>query len=272
MKGDIAPAVAFSTASLVLFPFGKAARLTQTISSRATVPSASLHPPPFRPSPLLFHSRQRISWPSLADCMGSAGKWTRTWLTAGSLCSINWNTCGGRVCCRTCSSCCGWLHTATARLRCSTPDSTSPAQKGRTDQETNFTREERFQVWSDQPDASSTSRTKQRNLMFSVCVAIFSYFSCLQFQGDSSGNQRLRVFLPLPRWINPWHHHVVGLRQCQLRVYSARVDHTPKNEATYPEQAAPHRAAPPEGKIAASLLCPSGPVSGRTNQSFHEPF
>ncbi len=47
---------------------------------------------------------------------------------------MSWNTWGGSVCCSTCSNCCGWLQTATARLKCSTPDSTSPAKAAFTKQ------------------------------------------------------------------------------------------------------------------------------------------
>lgn len=49
-----------------------------------------------------------------------------TWLIVGSLVRSIWNTGGGRVCCNTCSNCCGCPHTAIAFVRWSTPFSYSP--------------------------------------------------------------------------------------------------------------------------------------------------
>lgn len=46
---------------------------------------------------------------------------THTWLMVGSLVRSIWKTGGGSVCCSTCSSCCGWPHTAMALVRWSTP-------------------------------------------------------------------------------------------------------------------------------------------------------
>lgn len=51
---------------------------------------------------------------------------TILWLIVGSLVRSIWNTGGGRVCCRTCSSCCGCPHTAMALVKWSTPFSYSP--------------------------------------------------------------------------------------------------------------------------------------------------
>lgn len=51
---------------------------------------------------------------------------SHTWLIVGSLVRSIWNTGGGRVCCRTCSSCCGCPHTAMALVKWSTPFSYSP--------------------------------------------------------------------------------------------------------------------------------------------------
>lgn len=54
------------------------------------------------------------------------GNVSHTWLIVGSLVRSIWNTGGGRVCCRTCSSCCGCPHTAMALVKWSTPFSYSP--------------------------------------------------------------------------------------------------------------------------------------------------
>lgn len=51
---------------------------------------------------------------------------SHTWLIVGSLVRSIWNTGGGRVCCRTCSNCCGCPHTAMALVKWSTPFSYSP--------------------------------------------------------------------------------------------------------------------------------------------------
>ena len=58
----------------------------------------------------------------------SAKLWALTilWLIVGSLVRSIWNTGGGRVCCNTCSNCCGCPHTAVAFVRWSTPFSYSP--------------------------------------------------------------------------------------------------------------------------------------------------
>ena len=47
-------------------------------------------------------------------------------LIVGSLVRSIWNTGGGRVCCHTCSTCCGCPHTTIAFVRWSTPFSCSP--------------------------------------------------------------------------------------------------------------------------------------------------
>ena len=58
----------------------------------------------------------------------SAKLWALTilWLIVRSLVRSIWNTGGGRVCCHTCSTCCGCPHTAVAFVRWSTPFSYSP--------------------------------------------------------------------------------------------------------------------------------------------------
>ena len=58
----------------------------------------------------------------------SAKLWALTvlWLIAGNLVRSIWNAGGGRLCCNSCSNCCGCPHTAIAFVRWSTPFSYSP--------------------------------------------------------------------------------------------------------------------------------------------------